>query len=174
MSEAQQVRFRRRVNRKARQIVTVATEKGYSYDEIAQICGVSVGSVKRWLSTGRADADKIQLIENVIGPIYLSPESVSEILDDIYKTRKQRYRLGRNQLKLLAGRSALKASFVERITQAMLDRGYYFLEAFGDDEDYFIIISITQMNKYVPTKLSREDIQDYYQSMSEEIVEEDD
>ena len=173
MSEDRKVRIRRRSNLRARQIVTFATEKGYSYDEIANVCGVSVGSVKRWLSTGRADADNIQHIENLVGAIYLSPESVSEILIEIYRTRKRRYRLGRKQLKSIAGRTALKASFVKKITQMMLDRGYYFLEGFSDDEDYFIIISTNQLCRFVSTKLSHDEIQDYYQILAEEIIDED-
>ncbi|MCP4700195.1 MAG: hypothetical protein GY862_25585 [Gammaproteobacteria bacterium] len=164
-----------KINPKARQIVALATKKGYSYDEIADICNVSVGSVKRWLATGRANADRIQFIEDLIGPIYLSPEFVAEILVEIYRIKKKRYRLGRDQLKSVAGRVALKASFIERITQSMLDSGYYFLEGFDDDEDYFVIISTFQLNKMVPAKfkLSRDEIRDYYQTASEKIVEEE-
>ena len=68
----------RNVNKNARMIVTVATEKGYSYEEIAEICSVSIGSVKRWLTTGRADGNRISAIEDLIGPVHLRPGAVGD------------------------------------------------------------------------------------------------
>jgi len=164
---------KRNVNKNARQIVTVATEKGYEYDEIAHICKVAVGTVKRWVSTGRADAAKIKALENEIGPVYLGSETVGDILIEIYKTRKRRYRIKRIQLKKIAGRSTLRHSFVDGIIQHLLNNGYFMLEAVAGEDDIYIIISISQILKHVKDNLKSSDINKYYKELANTIEDDE-
>ncbi|MBK1618443.1 hypothetical protein CKO42_08335 [Lamprobacter modestohalophilus] len=159
----------RRVNLNARLLVRLALEKGYSYAQIGELTGVSEGSVKRWHATGRADADRIKELEALIGPVRLSPEALTDQLIRIYRERRRRYRLGRAQLKSLAGRRTLKAAFIEQLSELMLDRGYYLLDGCLEQEEDFIVISLRQLNKLVPYRLGPQDIDGYLPPISEAI-----
>ncbi len=168
---------RRNVNVNARQLVSIALEKGYTHDEVAEICDVSVGSIKRWLATGRADAGKIQALEKEIGQIYLQPDAVGDILIEIYKNRKKRYRLKRIHLKRIAGRSALRSVFVEQLVQYLLDNGYFMLEAVEGENDFFIILSVRQALFHVKKFLKISEINNYFKEIANEIpddIEDDD
>jgi len=168
---------RRNVNVNARQLVTIAMEKGYTHEEIAETCDVSIGSIKRWLATGRADASKIKALEREIGHIYLQPEAVGDILVEIYKNRKKRYRLKRIHLKRIAGRTALRGVFVEQLMQYLLDIGYFMLEAVDGEDDFFIIISVRQALSHVKKYLKISEINAYFKDIADEIpddIEDDD
>ena len=159
----------RNVNVNARQLVSIALEKGYTHDEIAEICDVSVGSIKRWMSTGRADASKIKALEGEIGQIYLQPDAVGDILIEIYKNRNKRYRLKRIHLKRIAGRSALRGVFVEQLIQYMLDNGYFMLETVEGEEDFFIILSVRQALFHVKKFLKVSEINRFFKDIADEI-----
>lgn len=163
----------RKINTNARQIVTIATENGYTYEEISDICDVSIGSVKRWLATGRADANKIKSLEIEIGPIYLQAESVGDILIEIYKNRNRRFRLKRMQLKRIAGRTALRNAFVDKLIQYLLNRGFFMFETVDGDNDIFIIIRIRQTLNYVKEYLKLTDINEYFKDLANEIEQDD-
>lgn len=163
----------RNVNVNARQIVTIAIEKGYTHNEIAEICDVSVGSIKRWMSTGRADANKIKALEREIGQIYLQPDAVGDILIEIYKKRKRRFRLKTIDLKKIAGRSALRGVFVEQLIQYMLDNGYFMLETFEGEEDFFIVISIRQSLRHVEKYLNPSEINNYFREIADEFPDDE-
>ena len=160
---------KRNVNKNARQLVTIATEKGYTYEGISDICDVSIGTVKRWLATGRADANKINSLETEIGLIYLQPESVGDILIEIYKNRKKRFRLKRFQLKRIAGRAALRNAFVDKLTQYLLHRGFFMLECVDGDNDIFIIIRVSHTLNHVKDYLRPSDINKYFKDLANEI-----
>lgn len=160
---------KRNVNTKARQIVTSATDKGYSYEDIAKICDVSTGSIKRWLATGRADARKIKELEKQIGHVYLSYESVGDLLIDIYKNRNKRFRVQRIELKRISGRSVLKSGFVDNLSMFLLDKGYYMLEAVQGEYDFFVIIRIRQVLKHVKDFLSADEIDEYFNDLADEV-----
>ena len=51
-------------NLKAKQIVEEAEAKGYSHKDIAEICKVSVGTVSRWKTVGKARNQVIALLED--------------------------------------------------------------------------------------------------------------
>lgn len=169
-----EIREKRNVNVNARQLVAIAQKSGYTLESIAEICGVSAGSVKRWLHTGRADAEKIKPLEQAVGQTYLQPDAVGEILIDIYTTRNKRYRLKRGSLKHIAGRSTLRSAFVDQLIQYLLDKGYFMLEAVDGDEEFFVIIRIGQVLKHVKDFLTREDISAYYHEVADSITEDDD
>ena len=50
-------------NLKAKKIVEEAEAKGYSHKDIAEICKVSVGTVSRWKTVGKARSQVIALLE---------------------------------------------------------------------------------------------------------------
>jgi len=50
-------------NLRARQIVEEAEAKGFSHKDIAEICKVSVGTVSRWKTVGKARSQVISLLE---------------------------------------------------------------------------------------------------------------
>lgn len=164
-----QDRTRRGVNLKARLIVKLANDKGYSNEEIAELCGVSVGSVKRWYATGRADADKIQPLEECVGPVHLTPEAAANILISIYRERRKRFRITRSQLKAIAGRTSLRRAFVEPLAEVMLDRGFYLLDGYLEEEDDFVVISLRQLNKLVPSRLEPKDLDGYLTAGSDDV-----
>lgn len=162
---------RRKINKKARQIVLRATQKGFSYEDIAEKCGVSIGTVKRWISTGRADDEKISALAKEIGHINLSPEAIADILVEVYRNRNRRYRINKNDLKRVAGRAILKAAFLETLSEYLMERGFYFLE----HDDFFVVISSKQLLKHVSSTLGNEELEEYFIDLADEIeaIEED-
>lgn len=50
-------------NYRAKEIVEAAEGQGYSHQEIADICGVSLGTVSRWKTVGRARSNVIARLE---------------------------------------------------------------------------------------------------------------
>ncbi len=50
-------------NLRARTIVEAAEAEGYSHKEIAEICNVSLGTVSRWKTVGKARSNVIALLE---------------------------------------------------------------------------------------------------------------
>ena len=51
------------VNKNAKQIVEKAEAMGLSHKDIANICKVSIGTVSRWKTAGKAKAKVIALLE---------------------------------------------------------------------------------------------------------------
>jgi len=160
---------RRNIYRNAGQLVQLAVQKGYTYEKIADICDVSLGSVQRWLSTNRADASKIKALEDEIGQTYLSAESVGDAIIELYNIRKMRFRLKRFQLKKISGRTTLRWAFIDQLSQYLLDRGYYMLESVDNDDDIFIIIKHGQLLKHVKHYLENNEIKTYYKELAEEM-----
>ena len=52
------------VNTKAREIVEEGERNGLSHQEMAEICGVSIGTIARWKMVGRARTRTIAPLEN--------------------------------------------------------------------------------------------------------------
>lgn len=163
----------RNVNINARQIVSIAMKKGFTHEKIAEICDVSAGSIKRWVATGRADANKIKALEKEIGQVYLKPESVGDILIEIYKSKKKRYRLKRIHLKRIAGRSALRSVFIDQLVHYLLDKGYFMLEAVEGEDDFFVVVSVRQTLFHVKTFLKLSEIDSYFKNIADEIPDEE-
>lgn len=163
----------KKVNKRARMLVRQAMQKGMSFEDVAGVCGVAVGSVKRWLATGRADADKIAALEAEVGAVYLSPETVAEDLADIYRSRKRRFRVTKDQLRRISGRSDLRDTFLNALGEALTDRGFYFLPGHVDGEEMFLIISHVQLAKHVAENLEKSDVESYFQELAEWAPDED-
>ena len=70
---------------KAREALRIAREKyDLSYQEIAELCQVSLGSVKRWMLNGRADEKAIAPLVAKIGQVYLTASQVADHVIGIY------------------------------------------------------------------------------------------
>jgi transposase len=54
-------------NIKAREIVEAGERKGLSHQEMAELCGVSIGTIARWKMVGRARTRAIAPLENYLG-----------------------------------------------------------------------------------------------------------
>ena len=164
---------RRNVYLNAARLVQLAVQKGYSHEQIAKICGVTLGSVQRWVANNRADASKIKALEEEVGQTYLSAESVGDILIELYKLRGRRYRIKRVHLKRIAGRTTLRWAFVDELHQYLLDRRYFILEAVEADDDFFIIIRQGQLLKHVNGYLKAGDLKHYYKGLADKIEVDD-
>lgn len=165
---------RRETNHNAHRLVSLAMQKGHSYEDIGRICDVSAGSVKRWLATGRADAEAIRPLVEMIGHVYLKPDVVADILVDVYGKRRRRFRLKRSQLKKISGRAVFRGVFLEALAEGLLSRNFHFIEESNGEEDFFVLIRRSQLRRMVPGYLEDSEISQYYQDISEEgQVEED-
>ena len=175
MGRKWKLKRKRNVVTNARQLVQVAREKGMTYQDIAEKCDVSVGSVKRWVSTGRADKNRIRPLEMIVGQTFISPEAVANVLIENYKQpSRKRYRLSPSQLRKISGRTVLGREFLKRLLEHMLGSGYHFIETVESGEDVFVVISNQQLLTHVPRELSDKDLSAYYQSLAEGIEDDDD
>jgi transposase len=167
------------VNKDARQIVQRALEKGYDYETIAELCGVSIGSIRRWVATGRAKSSVIVELEKEIGKSYLSAETVSSILIDIYRKRGKnrkgfRYRIKRMQLKRIAGRRSLGWKFIEELSNYLSAQGYIMIEESDGIDDFFIVIRQKQLLIHVKRYISDTEINNFFRDLSDDIEGDDD
>jgi hypothetical protein len=161
-------------NPRARAVVTKAIEQGLSYQEMAEICGVSEGSVKRWFATGRANSKAIEPLVKQVGAIQLNPQDIGNTCITIYKNRKKRFSLEWEQLRKLAGR-VLTMELIDALAKYLDGRGYLFREVWseGDKNSVFIMISLRQLKRYVKENLQDEDIKDFYIPEEEDLEEEE-
>lgn len=110
---------------------------GYTHEDIAKICNVSSGSVRRWLMTKRAKASAIQpLLDIVGGSPTLSVDQVAEHLEDLHKTSKlnqnnkkvHRYSISRMQLAKISGMGVLDDDFIKEIKKLLNRHNFFFME----------------------------------------------
>ena len=66
-------------NYNAKEIVEAGEKMGLSHQEMADICGASLGTISRWKTVGRARSRAIAPLENEIEE---SPESQRKFLDE--------------------------------------------------------------------------------------------
>jgi len=83
-------------NFKAREIVEAAVAEGYTYQDIAEICNVSIGTVSRWKTVGRARSNVIATLEDKLkgkvrsGRKYLDETSLEDLAE---RARKLGFRV---------------------------------------------------------------------------------
>jgi transcriptional regulator with XRE-family HTH domain len=163
---------------KAREVLRIATDKhGMSYDDVAQLCGVSLGSVKRWMMNGRADPAAIKPLLDKVGTVYLSASQVADHLQSLYAAGPRENRRRQNvrrlsltaiQLAKIAGRQRLKAAFLEEISEELKDRGFLFEQGIGN----FIMVSWKWLNGSCAEILDDE-LRDYFIDLAEDIDEDE-
>ena len=159
----------KKVNSQARNIVQRASDKGMTYEEIAKICGVSLGSVKRWVATGRARASAIQPLVDRLGKTLLSAESVADTLMAIYAKRGRRFRIRASDLVAIAGRCRLRDAFLAELEDALDERSCLLIRGFAGGEDLFFVERWGQYKKHVSYTLGEKEIEEYYQDVAEDI-----
>ena len=162
------------VNDRARLIIEkVREEFGYTFEEMSQTCGVAVGSVQRWYSTGRGRADKIKHLENLLTNVRLPEDKIAENLIEIYWYQKGPCHLTLNQLKKMSGRVRLSPKIVQNI-QAELDyQGFLFIEEMDDDERTIYILMRRKWCRKKSKKLDNNYLKEYYSHKVETENEEE-
>ncbi len=159
----------RKVNTEASQLVITATNKGMSYQDIADLCGVSLGSVKRWVATGRAREVAIRPLVKKIGRPLLPAEKVAEILIEIYSKRGRRFRIKAVDLGRLAGRVQLKNSFFDALEDALDARNYLIVRGYDKEDYFFFVIRFGQFKKGISYTLQKKDFEKYFEAVAQEI-----
>ena len=144
-----------------------------SYQDVADLCGVSLGSVKRWMLNGRADEKAIQPLVERIGRVYLKATQVADHLEHLYQAGPRtnakgievhRLRLANYQLERMAGREFLKSTFKVDLYGELRERGFLFEE--GTDD--FILVKWKWLHDSCAV-LSDEELPDFYVDLAEEI-----
>jgi hypothetical protein len=127
---------------KASAALRIAKDKlDMSYKDTADLCGVNVGSVKRWMLTGRADEKAIQPLLEIIGPVYLNVSQIADHLVQLYRNNQRRNKKGflvrrfsvtSRQMEDIAGREYLKATIKSDLIDECRERGFVLLEGTDD------------------------------------------
>jgi len=130
-----------RVNTKAREIIEKARQEfGFTFEQISELCEVSIGSVQRWYSTGRAKANKIIHLEMKLEHVRLEPEQVAKNLIEIYRFRKKRYAITYNQLRKMSGRDRLSPNIIAEIQEEVDSRNFMLIEDVIDGQTLFAVM----------------------------------
>ncbi|WP_252178708.1 hypothetical protein [Endozoicomonas sp. 4G] len=163
------------VNTEARKIIEkVREEFGYTFEEMAELCGVATGSLQRWYSTGRAKANKIQALENLISNTRLPEQKVAENLIEIYWHVKRPITISYNQLRDISGRNRLSESVIENISEELYEHGFTLIE--DKDDDGRVVYSIVR-KKWLSKKMTTVNesiLKDYHKKRVElELMEEE-
>lgn len=72
------------VNYRAKEIVSMAEDKGLTHQEMADICGVTLSTIYRWKKEGRARGKVIARLEEILH----SGEGAEELFRKKIKKRK--------------------------------------------------------------------------------------
>jgi len=141
-----------KVNTNARYIVKDAIDKlGLTHSKISEICNVSIGSIKRWISTGRANAEKIKPLENLLTGISTknfvkSIDDVGEVLIKIYEKRNI-FSIKSSTLSIMSGRIFIHDKFISQLSEYLLDRGFYILKNRNLECELYSIIGVDHLLK---------------------------
>lgn len=150
----------------ARELIERALQEGDSLDSIADLCGVNVGSVKRWFATGRASKEKIAPLAAKVGPVYPSPSAVAQHLIAIKKhLGNPKLRIKRSYIKKIAGRSRLKGAFETELIEYLDGEGYLFIEDVDPetDDDIYFMFRRSWLRKNIKTSLTRKNIEEFFE-----------
>lgn len=159
---------------KAREALRIAKEKyEMSYQDIAELCDVSLGSVKRWMLNGRADEKAIRPLVERIGQVYLTVSQVADHLEQLYGAgprhnakgnRVRRLVITNRQLERVAGRQHLKGAFKNDLIDELRERGFLFQE--GTDD--FVMASWRWLHDSCAA-VNDEELPEFYGDLAEEI-----
>jgi len=161
---------------KAREALRIAKDRyRMTYTEIAKLCGVNLGTVKRWMLSGRADEKAISpLIEKVgVGRVLLSAEQVADHLEQLYDagprknskgTKVRRLLITNQQLVRIAGRQNLRSAFENDVRDEMRDRGFLFAKGIDD----YILVNWKWLHNS-SALLDDGEIPEFYDDLADEI-----
>jgi hypothetical protein len=161
----------------ARPMIEIALQQGETVETIASLCGVSPGSVKRWLATGRAAKDRIAPLAEKVGPVYPSPSEVARDLIAIKKRMGKRpIRVKRSYVKKIAGRTRLKGSFESDLIDCLDGHGYAFIEAIDEqtDDDVYLMFKRKWLFGKIQTAVKKADMEDYFVDRLLEVDDDED
>lgn len=159
---------------KAREALRIAKDKyEMSYQDVADMCDVSLGSVKRWMLNGRADENAIRPLIARIGPVYLTVSQVADHLEQLYDAgprlnakgnNVRRLRVANYQLERIAGRRHLKLGIKKDLVDELRERGYLFEQ--GTDD--FVMVSWGWLHAS-SAAICDDEIPEFYENLAEEI-----
>ena len=167
-----------KVNTKATQIIEkVRQEHDYTFEEMAEECDVAVGSIQRWYSTGRAKANKIEPLVELIENTRLPEYRIAEKLIEIYWLTRRPICITYKQLRAISGRDRLSDPIILNITVELYEHNF----AFIDDLDtegrpvYFIVRKKWLANAKRTISVDESLLEKYYlKQFEDESNEEDD
>jgi transposase len=155
--------------KEARRVVLAATDKGMAYEEMAALCKVSTGTVKRWMATGRAKRSAILPLVQAVGREYISAATVSEALAALYRERNCRFCIYGADLARLAGRKNLRTAFLQEIETALDDAGFCFVRRYVNGQDAFFMIRWRHLERHVGAPLPKQAFEKYFQTVADSI-----
>lgn len=163
------------VNTRARQIIEkVRSDYGYTFEQMAEMCGVAVGSIQRWYSTGRAKADKITPLEELVENNRLPSDKIADNLIEVYWHIRRPYTLTYTDLRDMSGRERLSNSIIAEVDEYLYEKGFCMID--DEDEDgrniYIIIRKKWLTKKARPA--DRKALKDYYCKKVEDEFDEAD
>ncbi|MCE7520420.1 DUF1804 family protein [Halomonas titanicae] len=161
------------VNTKARQIIEkVRSDYGYTFEEMAEMCGVATGSIQRWYSTSKAKSDKILPLEELVENNRLPADKIADNLIEIYWHIKRPYTLSNIDLRDMSGRERLSQSVIEDIEEFLFEKGFALISD-QDDEGRYVYIIIRK--KWITKRTrpaDRRTLKEYYCKKVEDEFEE--
>ena len=163
-----------RINTRARQIIEkVKAEHDLTFEQMAEECDVATGSIQRWYSTGRAKADKIRPLEEMIANTRIPAHKIAENLIEIYRHVRRPISLLHNQLRDMTGRERLSESVIEEVTEELYERDFILVQDLDDDGRlaFFVVRKkwLTKKTRKVDEKILKE----YYKKVVEDEFEEE-
>jgi len=159
--------------KEARRVVLAAAGKGMAYEEMATLCRVSTGTVKRWMATGRAKRSAILPLVRAIGREYISSATVAEALTSLYRERSCRFCIYGADLAKLAGRKNLRTAFLQEIETALDDAGFCFVRRYVNGQDAFFMIRWRHLELHVGEPLEKRAFEKYFQTVADSIESDD-
>ena len=151
------------VNFSARELVDSAKKAGHDTKAIAKLCNVAESSVRRWRQLGKADADAIKPLMDLMGPVN-TPKAVSATLIRMYK-KNNAFRMSWNEFRSIVGRKHIRYAFLSELREYLEESGYLLIEACGtdtvegeplDDCEFLILVSVRKLMRIVPDHLADE------------------
>ena len=165
------------INYNARTLVNAARNNGMKDKEIASLCGVNVGSVARWRSTGSARKSKIVPLENLFvgyGVIRKDIDVIANMLIDIHDIKGD-YAIARFQLVRISGRKYWGNKNLQKLKDELIERNFHLVESYDHKlNNMFLIIRDDSLMKQFKDKgLSNEEISHLIVPIIEETREEE-
>ena len=167
--------IKKNVNTKARQIIEkVRNEHNYTFEDMGEICGVATGSIQRWYSTGRARADKIIALEELVENNRLPTDKIADNLIEIYRHIKRPYTIPYTTLRDMSGRERLSKRVITEIEEHLYERGFALIDDYDSEgRNIFIVIRKRWLTKRTKPA-DNEALKEYYCKRVEDEIEETD
>lgn len=118
-----------------------------SYQDIADLCGVSKGSVKRWKAVNKADLEKIRpLMKTFQNAVFRTNEEIFEILRKVYTMHTDIVMMVKlSHMRQLAGVAIYSTRRSKSFRKYCDEQDFVFVEAASFDFEGFIFASLENL-----------------------------